>query len=85
MEPYLSLDRLSPGECGEVCSLELLGGMRRRLQDLGLVIGTHIRCVGRSPMGDPAAFLIRGAVIALRDTDSRLVTVRPLQKELPWD
>ena len=44
--------------------------MRRRLQDIGLISGTRVECVGVSPLGDPAAYLIRGAVIALRREDS---------------
>ncbi len=44
--------------------------MRRRLLDIGMIPGTKIECVGRSPSGDPKAFLIRGAVIAIRSEDS---------------
>ena len=51
-------------------------GMRRRLLDLGLVENTAVECLGRSPGGDPAAYLIRGAVIALRDSDSRDILVQ---------
>lgn len=43
--------------------------------DLGLGSHTPVSCVGRSPAGDPAAFLIRGTVIALRDRDSRQIVV----------
>jgi ferrous iron transport protein A len=34
-----------------------------------------VECVGESPAGDPKAFLIRGAVIALRSEDSKKVIV----------
>lgn len=61
---------LKIGQCGEVVALGSVGGMRRRLLDIGLVEGTVVECVGRSPSGDPAAYLIRGAVIAIRDRDS---------------
>jgi ferrous iron transport protein A len=44
--------------------------MRRRLQDLGLVTGTHVTCLQRASAGDPTAYLIRGAVIALRRDDA---------------
>jgi ferrous iron transport protein A len=50
--------------------------MRRRLQDLGLVEGARVECVGRSPGGDPSAYLICGAVIAIRAQDGRNVLVR---------
>ena len=59
-----------------VTRLMTSGNMRRRLQDIGLIDGTAVECVGKSPMGDPTAFLIRRAVIALRDEDSRQVRVR---------
>lgn len=61
---------LKPGQCGRVISLKSVDGMRRRLLDIGLIEGTKVECVGRSPGGDPAAYLIRGAVIAIRDRDS---------------
>ncbi len=44
--------------------------MRRRLQDIGLIEGTKVEMYTKSPSGDPIAFLIRGAVIALRTEDS---------------
>ena len=58
---------LSSLQCGQSA---VVGAMRRRLQDIGLISGTRVECVGVSPLGDPAAYLIRGAVIALRREDS---------------
>ncbi len=52
------------------------GAMRRRLLDIGLAEGTVVECVGKSPMGDPRAYLICGAVIAIRCVDSKCVMVR---------
>ena len=45
----------------------------KRLQDIGLIEGTKVECIQKSPSGDPIAFLIRGAVIALRTEDSSSV------------
>ncbi|MCQ2354750.1 MAG: ferrous iron transport protein A [Clostridia bacterium] len=64
---------LSVGERATVARLRHHGGMRRRLLDIGLSEGTEVRCVGKSPCGDPAAYLIRGAVIAIRKTDGALI------------
>lgn len=60
---------LKIGQRGTVIALRAVGGMRRRLLDIGLIEGTAVQCVGRSPGGDPAAYFIRGAVIAIRDCD----------------
>lgn len=70
MNKYKSLSNLLPGEKGEVILLTTQGKMRRRLQDIGLIQGAKVECLQVSPLGDPVAFLIRGAVIALRSEDS---------------
>ncbi len=76
MKQDYTLDDLRPGERGVVRALRVEGGLRRRLLDIGLTEGTAIACVGCSPSGDPRAFEIRGAVIALRDEDCRGILLR---------
>ncbi len=78
MDQTLRLCDLRPGERAQVRALHTSGAMRRRLLDIGLVENTAVECLGRSPGGDPSAFLIRGAVIAIRSEDSRDVLLRPL-------
>lgn len=51
------------------------GPQRRRLLDLGVVPGTVITAEFASPDGDPAAYLIRGALIALRRAQAELIQV----------
>jgi ferrous iron transport protein A len=75
-----NLTHLQEGERARVASLLNTGGMKRRLQDLGLVTGTQVQCIQKSPYGDPVAYGIRGAVIALRTEDARRVLVFPLCK-----
>ena len=65
----------APGEPVTVQRLSHTGSIRRRLFDVGLTPGTRVERVGTSPMGDPAAYLIRGAVIAIRAADARGVYV----------
>ncbi len=70
MENRCSLTKLQVGENGEVDVLRAKPGIRRRLRDLGLIEGTHVECVLKSPGGDPMAYCIRGAVIAIRNDDA---------------
>ena len=72
-EKESSLDELMPGQEASVKEVIITGAVRRRLTDLGLVPGTRIRCVAKSPSGDPKAFQIRGAVIAIRKEHSRQI------------
>ena len=63
------------GKTVKVRELLTTGSMRRRLQDIGLIEGTEVECVQKSPAGDPVAYRIRGALIALRAEDSARVLV----------
>ncbi|MEA4973434.1 MAG: FeoA family protein [Candidatus Metalachnospira sp.] len=76
MNVRLNLNHLSVGEKAKVDALEATGSMRRRLLDIGLIENTEIECIGRSPSGDPSAFLIRGAVIAIRSEDCADILIK---------
>ena len=58
-----------------VVRLDTKGDLRRRFMDIGLVEGTPVECLRKSPAGDPKAYLIRGAVIAIRKEDAATVMV----------
>lgn len=75
MTHVVQLTELKRGEKAVITELISLKEMRRRLQDIGMIEGTTVECVGKSPLGDPCAFLIRGAVIALRKEDAGSVMV----------
>lgn len=68
-------------EIGEKCKVKWLGSdglIRRRLLDLGLINNTIITSLYPSPSGDPIAYLIRGAVIALRSDIASTILVEKL-------
>ena len=71
----MSLDHVSEGNTVKVTQLLSSGNMRRRLLDIGLIEGTDVECLQKSPAGDPVAYLIRDAVIALRSEDSQNILV----------
>lgn len=77
-ENCLSLDRLRIGNKAVVLSLNAQGNERRRLLDLGLVQGAFVEALHQSPNGDPIAYFIMGAVIALRNEDASKVIVQNL-------
>lgn len=63
-----TLADIEPGESATVAAISPLcrGPARRRLLDLGVVPGTVVHARMRSAGGDPVAYDIRGALIALR-------------------
>jgi len=75
MNTISKLCDLKSGETAKVTSLLTTGSMRRRMLDIGLIEGTEVECIQKSPMGDPVAYLIRGAVIAIRSEDSNKILI----------
>ena len=75
MNQQICLSDMRPGQHAVVSDLQSTGSMRRRLLDMGLIKNTVVECLGRSPGGDPSAFLIRGAVIAIRSEDCKDILI----------
>lgn len=75
MDNIISLNNIKSGESARVIAVKSTRGIRRRLLDIGLTENAPVMCVGISPLGDPKAFLIRGAVIALRSEDTKNIFV----------
>ncbi len=72
------MNSLSIGEQAEVLALapSLRGAERRRMMDLGLLPGTMVCAEYTSASGDPVAYRIRGALIALRAEQAGQIIIR---------
>jgi len=77
-QPLIPLNELPPGRRGAVRELKLQGISRRRMLDLGLIADTCVEVLLKSPAGDPTAYRIRGAVIALRSEEASKILVESL-------
>lgn len=73
---HKTLNQLSVGESGFVENLSAEGSIRRRFRDLGIINGTKIKCTGQSTHCDIGAYLIKGAVIAIRSGDAKTVLLK---------
>ncbi len=78
VRPPIKLSSLKPGESGRVVALRCEGFNRRRLLDLGLTPGTTVECAFPGPMGEPTAYRVRGALIALRREQGDEIEIEPV-------
>ena len=76
------LSTLKPGEEGKVVNISprCRGPERRRMMDLGILPGTVIKAEMTSPSGDPTAYRIREALIALRTEQAKMINITRLQE-----
>ncbi len=77
-----TLASLTLGSAGTVSEISpaCRGLQRRRLMDLGIVPGTRVGAEMKAAGGDPTAYRVRGAVIALRRRQAEMVFL----KEEEW-
>ncbi|MGE5584641.1 MAG: FeoB small GTPase domain-containing protein [Bacillota bacterium] len=77
---------LSEAPLGSACRIVCLvaaGFSRRRLLDVGFVPGACVAPVRRSPAGDPTAYCVKGALIAVRAQEAKEIMVHILPPGLP--
>lgn len=76
----LPLSALGRNERAYISRVSGQPDMVRRLSELGFLPGTEVCCELVSPAGSPAAYRVRGALIALRKRDADMVVVAPDRK-----
>ena len=71
----MSLDRLKPGEKGWIAGMSLEEEIGRKLTDMGFLRGRPVECAYRSPWGDPTAYYVMGALVAIRRGEAEKIQV----------
>lgn len=76
----LTLDQLKTGQMATITKLNCTGNIRRRMMDLGILPGTRIQAEFSSPLGDPIAYRVREALIALRREQAIQIEMQLLEE-----
>ena len=66
MNRSVSLAELPPGSSGVITEIRADASECKRLAQLGLIIGTEVKCKMRGSGGSPVAFTVHGVTLALR-------------------
>lgn len=72
----MNLSELPLNTVGVIDKLNCNGNIKRRMLDLGLISGTKIKPIFKSPSGDPVAYEIRKTLIAIRKEDSQYIILQ---------
>lgn len=78
MKDKTTLDNLPLDKSAVISSIECTDCLINRIYDMGMLKDTVITPLFRSPFGDTTAYLVKNAVIALRNKDSKYITVTPI-------
>lgn len=71
----MNLAMLKPGEKGKITQIGVIGKIKRRLMDMGILIGEEVRVKKIAPLGDPIEVTIKNYNLSLRKNEAEGISV----------
>ena len=71
----MNLAAMRPGEQGRITAIGAIGPLRRRLMDLGVLVGEGVMVVKVAPLGDPIEVTIKSYQLSLRKKEAEGIAV----------
>jgi ferrous iron transport protein A len=71
----MNLAKLKPGESGTISAIGAIGPMKRRLMDMGVLVGEEVKVLKVAPMGDPIEVRVKGYSLSLRKKEAEGIAV----------
>jgi len=66
----MNLAKLKPGEKGRITSIGAIGPLKRRLMDMGVLVGEEVTVLKMAPLGDPIEVKIKSYNLSLRKKEA---------------
>lgn len=71
----MNLSKLKPGEKGRITGIGAIGPLKRRLMDMGVLVGEEVKVIKVAPMGDPIEVFIKSYNLSLRKKEAEGIAV----------
>jgi len=71
----MTLAELKPGESGRISAIGSVGPLKRRLMDMGVLVGVEVRVVKVAPLGDPLEVEIKSYRLSLRRSEAQGISL----------
>ncbi|PKN13640.1 MAG: iron transporter FeoA [Deltaproteobacteria bacterium HGW-Deltaproteobacteria-4] len=74
----MTLDELKPGQSGRITTIGVVGPLKRRLMDMGVLVGVEVKVIKIAPMGDPLEVALKSYRLSLRRSEAQGINVEAL-------
>ncbi len=71
----MNLAKLKPGERGRITKIGSIGPIKRRLMDMGVLVGEEVIVEKIAPLGDPIEVTIKNYSLSLRRKEAEGISV----------
>lgn len=75
----MNLAMLKPGEKGKITKMGALGLLKRRLMDMGVLVGEEVKVEKVAPLGDPIEVTIKNYQLSLRKKEAEGIAVEVMK------
>ena len=76
-----TLDKLEVGKTAIIKSINIKGGLKKRLMDMGITKGEKIKATKKAPLGDPVEFSVKGYNISLRKSEAKEIEIETEERD----
>lgn len=66
----MNLAKMKPGENGKITAIGSIGPLKRRLMDMGVLVGEEVKVLKVAPLGDPIEVMVKGYNLSLRKKEA---------------
>ena len=73
------LAKLRPGDRGKITQMGITGSLKRRLMDMGVLVGEEIKVEKIAPLGDPIEVTIKNYKLSLRKKEAEGIAVEVMK------
>lgn len=74
----MNLSELEPGSKATILRVKGRGAFRKRITEMGFVVGKEVTVIKKAPLQDPVEYSILGYNVTLRMSEAQLIEVDPL-------
>ena len=75
----MNLAMLNPGKKGRITRIGAIGPVKRRLMDMGVLVGETVKVEKIAPLGDPIEVLIKSYNLSLRKREAEEISVEAIE------
>jgi len=75
----MNLAMLKPGEHGRITKIGAIGPIKRRLMDMGVLVGEKVKVEKIAPLGDPIEVTIKNYNLSLRKKEAEGISVEAIK------
>lgn len=75
----MNLAVLKPGGKGKIVAIGAIGPMKRRLMDMGVLVGEEIKVLKVAPLGDPIEISVKNYSLSLRRKEAQGIEIEVME------